>query len=102
MYSNANEQLADALTGREINRAMKEIFRETFDQLGGSMWLTAFVKESPANARVFVQILGKLIPPQAPQKERTPGVVIDLPWVQQGRLSYRQDMERLPDGEEQE
>lgn len=87
-----SRELSDAVTVREVNKAMKDIFKETFVNLGGSAWLTAFVQESPANARVFVQILGKLIPPQ-PADSKTPGAtVIDLPWVRHGRLSYREDL----------
>lgn len=97
---NSQQELGDALTGREINKAMKEIFKETFHNLGGSQWLTAFVQESPANARVFVQILGKLIPPTPAQEQKPSAVVIDLPWVQRGRLSYREDMTPVEDAEE--
>ena len=87
-----SRELGDALTPREIKKAMADIFRETFHNLGGSAWLTQFVQDSPANARVFVQILGKLIPPapvQVDPKAEQSAVVIDLPWVKEGRLSYR-------------
>lgn len=96
----SQQELGDALTSKEINKAMKEIFKETFHNLGGSQWLTQFVQESPANARVFVQILGKLIPPQTAEVHKPSGVVIDLPWVQRGRLSYRQDLTAVEGGEE--
>jgi hypothetical protein len=85
--------LGDSLTNREINKAVKDIFKETFHNLGGAAWLQRFVSESDANARVFVTVLAKLIPPQSSEKERPNAVVIDLPWVQQGRLSYRQEIE---------
>lgn len=94
------QQLGDSLTSKEINKAMKDIFKETFHNLGGSQWLTQFVQESPANARVFVQILGKLIPPQPAAMQQPSAVVIDLPWVQRGRLSYRQDMTQVDGAEE--
>lgn len=97
----SNRELSDAVTVREVNKAMKDIFKETFVNLGGAAWLTAFVQESPANARVFVQILGKLIPPQ-PAESKNPGAtIIDLPWVRHGRLSYREGMDaQKPDDAE--
>lgn len=92
--SSTQRELGDALTARETTRAMKEIFRETFHNLGGAEWLTQFVQESPANARVFVQILGKLIPPQVEKGGPQSAQIIDLPWVQRGRLSYKTEMQQ--------
>jgi len=38
------------------------VFRDAFDQLGGAEWLVEFVKEDPANARVFISAISKLLP----------------------------------------
>lgn len=101
MSQNTQHELGDALTNREINKAMKDIFKETFHNLGGAAWLTQFVLESDANARVFVQILGKLIPPSPQEIPNPPSAqIIDLPWVQHGRLSYKNDLTKLEGGEE--
>lgn len=43
-------------------KQLREVFREAFDQLGGSEWLVEFVQSDPANARVFVSAISKLLP----------------------------------------
>jgi hypothetical protein len=43
-------------------RQLREVFRDAFDQLGGANWLVEFVQEDPANARVFVSAISKLLP----------------------------------------
>lgn len=43
-------------------KQLREVFRDAFDQLGGADWLVNFVKEDPANARVFVSAISKLLP----------------------------------------
>jgi len=45
-------------------KQLREVFREAFDQLGGATWLVDFVQEEPANARVFVGAISKLLPAQ--------------------------------------
>lgn len=43
-------------------KQLREVFRDAFDQLGGANWLVDFVNEDPANARVFVSAISKLLP----------------------------------------
>ena len=43
-------------------KQLREVFRDAFDQLGGAAWLVDFVKSDPANARVFVSAISKLLP----------------------------------------
>jgi len=43
-------------------KQLREVFRDAFDQLGAADWLIQFVKEDPANARVFVSAISKLLP----------------------------------------
>lgn len=45
-------------------KQLREVFRDAFDQLGGASWLVDFVKEDPANARVFISAISKLLPAQ--------------------------------------
>lgn len=45
-------------------KQLREVFRDAFDQLGGASWLIEFVEKDPANARVFVGAISKLLPPQ--------------------------------------
>lgn len=45
-----------------VIKQLREVFRDAFDQLGGANWLIEFVKEDPANARVFVSAISKLLP----------------------------------------
>lgn len=59
---------ATALTapvgGNIAIKQLREVFRDAFDQLGGAAWLIEFVQADPANARVFVGAISKLLPAQ--------------------------------------
>lgn len=48
--------------GNVVIKQLREVFRDAFDQLGGAAWLVEFVKEDPANARVFISAISKLLP----------------------------------------
>lgn len=50
--------------GNVVIKQLREVFRDAFDQLGGAAWLVEFVKEDPANARVFISAISKLLPAQ--------------------------------------
>lgn len=87
----SNSPLDDIVGPRKMTKQMREIFRETLDQLGGAAWLLQFVQSDNTNARVFVQALSKFIAPTVePVKpaERQP-VVLDIPWITQRRLAYK-------------
>jgi len=45
-----------------VVKQLREVFRDAFDQLGGAAWLVSFVQEDPANARVFISAISKLLP----------------------------------------
>lgn len=45
-----------------VVKQLREVFRDAFDQLGGASWLVSFVQEDPANARVFIGAISKLLP----------------------------------------
>lgn len=54
--------LTQAVGSNIAIKQLREVFRDAFDQLGGADWLVEFVKEDPANARVFVSAISKLLP----------------------------------------
>ena len=47
-----------------VIKQLREVFRDAFDQLGGAAWLVEFVQQDPANARVFISAISKLLPAQ--------------------------------------
>jgi len=73
----------------QVNRQLRELFREAFDQLGGAQWLVEFATAEPANARVFVQAISKLLPAAANPTTQEK-IVIDVPWLTRERLSYKE------------
>lgn len=78
----------------QVNRQLRSLFREAFDTMGGSRWLVEFATRNDQNARVFVQAISKLLPPSA-DDSKGQGVIIDVPWLTNTRLSYK----RSSDGE---
>lgn len=56
--------LTQAVGPNTTVKQLREVFREAFDQLGGASWLVDFVQEEPANARVFIGAISKLLPAQ--------------------------------------
>jgi len=80
--------LAAEATPQQVNRQLRELFREAFDALGGSVWLVDFAQKSDQNARVFVQAISKLLPPANDVKQQG-GVIIDVPWLTSTRLAYK-------------
>lgn len=54
--------LTQPVGGNIAIKQLREVFRDAFDQLGGANWLIEFVREDPANARVFVSAISKLLP----------------------------------------
>jgi len=78
------------LSPQQVNRQLREVFREAFDTLGGSTWLVEFASKSDSNARVFVQAISKLLPPANDVKQQG-GVIIDVPWLTSTRLAYKRD-----------
>jgi hypothetical protein len=57
---------------RQNRRAIREMFRDAFDRLGGVDWLITFASRSDENARVFVGALTKLIPLEVTGKDGQP------------------------------
>lgn len=57
-------------------KAMRELFREAFDLLGGANWLVQFASSNDGNARVFVQALSKLIPQELTGKDGQPLTIV--------------------------
>jgi len=74
---------------RVVTKQLREVFRQAFDRLGGADWLVQFATESDQNARVFVQAISKLLPPNMSPKEDEK-IIIDVPWLTRDRLSYKQ------------
>lgn len=72
----------------KVNRQLRELFRDAFDQLGGVNFLVDFALESEANRRVFVQAISKLLPASA-QDTKNEKIVIDIPWLVSDRLAYK-------------
>jgi hypothetical protein len=87
----ANSLAAEA-TPQQVNRQLRELFREAFDDLGGARWLVEFASKSDSNARVFVQAISKLLPPANDVKQQG-GVIIDVPWLTSTRLAYKREGE---------
>ena len=56
--------LTQAVGSNTAIKQLREVFRDAFDQLGGAAWLVEFVTSDPANARVFVGAISKLLPAQ--------------------------------------
>lgn len=56
--------LTQPVGGNVVIKQLREVFRDAFDQLGGAAWLVSFVQEDPANARVFISAISKLLPAQ--------------------------------------
>lgn len=82
-------QLTDEAGPIQVNRQLREVFREAFDALGGAAWLVEFASESDANARVFVQAISKLLPASASPAGQEK-VIIDIPWLTKDRLAYKE------------
>lgn len=93
------QQVRNSLLSRDasptkINRQLREVFREAFDQLGGAQWLVEFATANDQNARVFVQCVSKLLPASASPQD-SEKVIIDIPWLTRDRLAYK-DIENGP------
>lgn len=54
--------LTQAVGPNIVVKQLREVFRDAFDQLGGASWLVDFVQQDPANARVFIGAISKLLP----------------------------------------
>jgi hypothetical protein len=54
--------LAQSVGPNVVVKQLREVFRDAFDQLGGAGWLVDFVQQDPANARVFIGAISKLLP----------------------------------------
>ena len=83
--------LTEELGPTQINRQLREVFREAFDTLGGAAWLVDFANTSDSNARVFVQAISKLLPASASPTGQDK-VVIDIPWLTRDRLAYKEGL----------
>ena len=57
---------------RQNKRAIREMFRDAFELLGGVDWLVAFAQRSDENARTFVNVVAKMIPLEVTGKDGTP------------------------------
>ena len=83
-----NSALSEDAGPVKINKQLREIFREAFDNLGGAEWLVEFATANDQNARVFVQAISKLLPPNMSPKEDEK-VILDIPWLTSDRLEYK-------------
>jgi len=82
--------LTDDLGPTKVNRQLRELFREAFDQLGGVQFLVDFANESEPNRRVFIQAISKLLPASANPAEVNNRIIIDVPWLTRDRLAYKE------------
>lgn len=85
-----NAPLAQDAGPLRVNRQLREVFREAFDNLGGAEWLVEFALADQANARVFVQAISKLLPASASPTDKTDKIIIDIPWLTKDRLAYKE------------
>jgi hypothetical protein len=81
--------LREDVTPTQVTKQLRALFREAFDELGGSEWLVQFATRNDQNARVFVQAISKLLPPINDEKTSANGLVIDIPWLTSTRLAYK-------------
>lgn len=65
-----------SLTDHQTKKAIREVVREAFDRLGGADWLVTFAQASSENARVFVSLVGRLIPTELVGKNGGPLTVV--------------------------
>jgi hypothetical protein len=63
-------------TNKQNILAVRDVVREAFDRLGGADWLVTFAQASPENARVFVSLVGRLIPTELVGKGGAPLSII--------------------------
>ena len=89
-----NTPLSRDASPTKVNRQLREVFREAFDQLGGAAWLVEFATANDQNARVFVQCISKLLPASASPQDNEK-IIIDIPWLTRDRLAYK-DIENGP------
>jgi len=82
-------KLDEDMSPVRVNRALREVFREAFDRLGGADWLVEFATSSDANSRVFVQAISKLLPASA-SPITGEKIIIDIPWLTRERLAYKE------------
>ena len=85
-----NTPLTDDAGPIKVNRQLRELFREAFDQLGGVQFLVDFALESEPNRRVFVQAISKLLPASASPTDKEAKIIIDIPWLTRDRLAYKE------------
>ena len=83
-------ELSEDASPVKVNRQLRELFREAFDQLGGAQYLIEFATRNDQNARVFVQAISKLLPPSANPVGQEK-IVLDIPWLTRERLQYKID-----------
>ena len=57
---------------RQNRRAIREMFRDAFELLGGVDYLVAFAQRSDENARTFINVLAKMIPLEVTGKDGQP------------------------------
>lgn len=62
----------EAHEDRQNKRAVREMFRDAFELLGGVDWLVAFANRSDENARTFVNVVSKMIPLELTGKDGAP------------------------------
>lgn len=64
--------VADRNHPATVKKELRQLFRDAFDQLGGTMWLVRFAQKDDQNARTFVQALSRLIPLELTGKDGSP------------------------------
>jgi hypothetical protein len=50
------------LTNNQNIKLIRDIVRDSFDRLGGADWLVTFAQANWENARVYVSLVGRLMP----------------------------------------
>ena len=57
-------------------KAIRQMFRDAFERLGGVDYLVEFAQANDQNARVFVQAIAKLIPQEITGKDGSPITIV--------------------------
>lgn len=90
------------LTDSQNKKQIRDVVREAFERLGGADWLVTFANANWENARVFVSLVGRLIPTELTGKN---GGELTIKIIKEGEIDISQapgqtyennDQPRLP------
>lgn len=89
------------LTDSQNKKQIRDVVREAFERLGGADWLVTFANANWENARVFVSLVGRLIPQELTGKNGAPLTIIihkegEIEVGTPAGQTYNNDIPQLP------